>query len=185
MLTGQRATKTDLTVTEAAVLGLLVERAASGYDLAKQAQRSVGYIWAPAKGHIYAVLPRLVAQGLATRRTVREGQRPEKQLYRVTPKGERALRAWLESDEPTELEPFLLKVFFGRHLPPERLAAHVERHRDRAAALLEEYRAIERDIRDRHDRYWAYLTLRLGIARARASIRWADEVLRELRAAER
>ena len=181
MLTGQRATKTDLTVTEAAVLGLLVERAASGYDLAKQAQRSVGYIWTPAKGHIYAVLPRLVAQGLATRRTVREGQRPEKQLYRVTPKGERAFRAWLESDEPTELEPFLLKVFFGRLLPPDRLVEHVERHRRQAAELLAEYRTIERRLEGCDDAYWSHLTLRFGIARTRARVRWADEVLRELR----
>ena len=181
MLTSQHRTSETLTITEAAVLGLLADGPLSGYDLAKRAQRSIGYIWAPAKGHIYAVLPRLVKQGLATRRTVREGLRREKQVYRLTAKGERSLLACLDRDEPAGIEPFLLKVFFGRLLSRDRVVAHVERHRREAADLLTEYRAIERELEGRESAYWSQLTLRFGIARTRARVRWADEVLREVR----
>ena len=60
-------TKTsELTTTEAAVLGLLSHGPRSGYDLRKAVELSVGYFWGPAKSQIYAVLPRLV-EGRSTR----------------------------------------------------------------------------------------------------------------------
>ena len=174
---------TRLSTTEYAVLGLLTAGERSGYDLMKKAQESVGYVWTPAKSQIYAVLPRLVAGGWAARRDVAQQQRPDKQVYRITKAGRRALRAWLE--EPVEYRdgdrnPFELKVFFGGLMGREALVAHIERHRARAEADLAEYRAIERRIGGRDDKYYAYLTLRWGLARARAQIRWANEVLHQL-----
>ena len=42
-----------LTTTEAAVLALLaIEGEQSGYDLLKQASRSIGQVWAPAKSQL-------------------------------------------------------------------------------------------------------------------------------------
>jgi hypothetical protein len=42
---------------------------------------------------------------------------------------------------------------------------------------------VERHIleHDRLERHFGYITLRFGIARARATVRWADETLAELR----
>ena len=149
----------------------------------KKAQQSVGYVWTPARSQIYAVLPRLVEGGWAARRDVAQEQRPDKQVYRITAKGRRALREWLE--EPVERDaggrsPFELKIFFGGLMRPEALVAHIERHRAGAEGDLDEYREIERRIAGHEEDYYAYLTLRWGLARARAQIRWANEVLREL-----
>ena len=59
-----------LTLTDAAVLCLLaVEGERSGYELLKHATHSVGYVWAPAKTQLYAVLPKLAASDLARRRS--------------------------------------------------------------------------------------------------------------------
>ena len=56
------------TRTELAVLGLLAwSGEASGYELHKRAVRSVGFIWAPARSQLYAVLKRLEADGLIER----------------------------------------------------------------------------------------------------------------------
>ena len=174
---------TRLSTTEYAVLGLLTDGARSGYDLMKKAQQSVGYVWTPAKSQIYAVLPRLVEGGWAARRDVAQQQRPDKQVYRITGKGRRALVDWLE--EPVERDdggrdPFQLKVFFGRLMRREALVAHIERRRAHAEADLAEYREIERRIAGRAEEYHGYLTLRWGLTRARAQIRWAKEALREL-----
>ncbi|MBA3366665.1 MAG: PadR family transcriptional regulator [Actinobacteria bacterium] len=169
--------------TEAAVLGLLTRGARSGYDLNKLAKAGVAYVWAPAKSQIYAVLPRLVAAGYATTRSVPGGQRPDKQLYRLTAKGRRALKEWLElpvDDADAARNPFLLKAFFGDLMEPEALVGHFERRRDRARASLAEFKAIEDEIAGREDSYYGYLTLRWGLAEARTLIRWTDEVLREL-----
>ena len=61
-----------LTTTEYAVLTVLAVEtpcvALSGYDLLKIVERTTRYFWKPTKSHLYAVLPRLVERGLATRR---------------------------------------------------------------------------------------------------------------------
>src|SRR5690348_54348 len=107
----------ELSPTEAVLLGLLgrEEKALSGYDLLRAFRSGVGMTWAPTKGHMYAVLPRLVEQGLATSREIVQAKRPTKHVYRITRKGRSALRAWLaEPPEPgQERDMLLVKVFFG------------------------------------------------------------------------
>jgi DNA-binding PadR family transcriptional regulator len=164
-----------LTATECAVLGLLTKGARSGYDLAKKAEQSVGYVWSPARSQIYAVLPRLVRAGLATSRKVAQSGRPDKQVYRITRNGRDAVREWLASSEDRD-DTFLLRVFFGDLMPKEALTALIERRRQLARERLAEYREIEKRGPDPHP----YLTLRWGFAYERSLIRWADEVLREL-----
>lgn len=164
-----------LTATECAVLGLLTKGERSGYDLAKKAERSVGYVWAPARSQIYAVLPRLVRQRLATSRKIRQSARPDKQVYRITTKGREALRDWLEHSEDSE-STFLLRVFFGDQMSKQALVGLIERRRDLARATLAEFREIEQRPLDFHP----HLTLRWGLAHQRALIRWTGEILREL-----
>jgi PadR family transcriptional regulator, regulatory protein AphA len=174
-----KAKPVTLTATECAVLGLLSRGERSGYDLAKKAERSVGYVWAPARSQIYAVLPRLVRQGLATSRKIRQSGRPDKQVYRITTSGSAALRDWLETSEDSEAT-FLLRVFFGDQMSREALIALIERRRDEVKVELADFRAIEDRIKDERSDYHPYLTLRWGFAHHRALVRWADEVLREL-----
>src|SRR5919206_1453004 len=106
-------TRPALSTTELAVLGLLSYGPRSGYEIKQAAEASIGYVWTPARSHIYAVLPRLVAGGFATTRRVAQERRPDKQVYRITRKGREAFAAWLE--EPVEERaaahsPFLLKL---------------------------------------------------------------------------
>jgi DNA-binding PadR family transcriptional regulator len=177
-----------LSLTEYAVLGLLArEGTSSGYDLMKVAAGSVGYIWSPSKTQLYVVLGRLVDAGLATRRDVPQPDRPDKSLYRITAKGRRAIADWLDDVEvadDVERHPFLLKLFFGHHGAPDAMVRQLEAYRDGAVARLETYRAIERHIVEHDDleRHFGYMTLRFGIARAEATIAWADATLEELAA---
>ena len=76
-----------VTATEVAVLGLLADGERSGYDLLRAAERSVGFFWTPAKTQLYAVLRKLVENGFATSRLVRQYERPDKTLYRLTDLG--------------------------------------------------------------------------------------------------
>jgi DNA-binding PadR family transcriptional regulator len=170
-----RAGTATLTATECAVLGLLTKGERSGYDLAKKAEQSVGYVWAPARSQIYAVLPRLVRARLATSRRVAQSGRPDKHVYRITKTGREALRDWLEHSEDSEAT-FLLKVFFGELMSRDALASLIERRRELAREQLADYKEIEQ----RGPDPFPYLTLRWGFAYQRALIRWADEVLREL-----
>ena len=165
------------------MLGLLLDGDASGYDLVKRTQSGVGHVWTPAKSRVYVVLARLLDGGLVARRDVRQSDRPDKQVYRITRAGDQAFRAWLEEPSWRSHDELLLKVFFGAHLAPERLAGLVARYREAEKARLAEYHEIEERIRSEPRARFGYATLRFGLAAARARIRWADEMLRDLRAA--
>lgn len=173
----------ELTTTEAAVLALLaIEGEQSRYDLMKFVSKAIGYVWAPAKTQLYALLPKLVARSLASSRRVREGARPEKQLYRITPAGSAALDAWLAA-EPETVDAFYLRLFVGALTSPETLEQHLAWFRARTTEELVEFREIEpTNTRQGVDAYH-YLLLRLGIERREHSLRWADWVEGELHAA--
>ena len=171
------------------MLGLLSSGEQSGYDLKKRADSSVGYFWTPAKSRIYAILPRLVDAGLVRRRDVQQQRRPDKQLYRLTPEGRRALVEWLENG-PLEPDPerhlLLLKLFFGDLAGPEALIEQVRERRlevERFRAELEEIDA--RPPRAARDDLFPRLTRMYGLAWADAIIAWAKAAEKELaRAAE-
>jgi DNA-binding PadR family transcriptional regulator len=172
-----------ISANDAALLGLLMDGVTSGYDLNKRIHRSVGFFWTPAKSHVYGTLTRLVETGFATVRAAPQDLRPDKQLYRITPAGRRALLDWLAN---SQLEParfkntFLLKIFFGRHLDRRKLIAHVEEGRAEVWEELSQLEAIEKTI-DREANFHGWLTLTYGLERDRATIRWADAALAELR----
>jgi PadR family transcriptional regulator, regulatory protein AphA len=171
-----------LTTTEFAVLTVLTvetqRRPLSGYDLLKIVERSVGYLWKPTKSHLYAVLPRLVERGLASRRRAAGERGPERQLYRVTKNGDRLSRAWLEEPVSNDPELFRLKVFYGGLQSREALVAHYRRYAEELRAYLAELRAIPND-RQGHS-YFHYFLLSYGIERTRLEIRWAEDAVKEL-----
>jgi DNA-binding PadR family transcriptional regulator len=181
MRTMQAQAARTLTTTEAAVLSVLaLDGERSGYDLLKRMTTAFGYVWAPAKSQLYAVLPRLARDGLAAHRTVAQTSRPDKQLYAITDDGRAALDAWLEHVDPDATDAFFLKLFVGGLTSNDVLVEHVEAFRAAAQARLDDLRAIEpTNERSGNDAYH-YFILRLGIERAEQSARWAEWVLGEL-----
>lgn len=178
------------TRTELCVLGLLAWRGeSSGYELHKVAGRSVGFIWAPARSQLYAVLKRLAADGLVRGRRVAQRDRPDKQLFSITDAGRAELRAWLDRVEPIEPEDrdgVLLKVFFGEFGDAEAGRRQLLDYRRRVEDRLDTYREIERGFSDeeRVEGARRLQSLRLGIALMEASRAWADETLGALAGAE-
>jgi PadR family transcriptional regulator, regulatory protein AphA len=78
-----------LTTTSYAVLALVALRPWTTYQLAKQMERSLGWIWPRAVSRLYEEPKKLVAAGLAASRTESTGRR------RITPQGRQALADWL------------------------------------------------------------------------------------------
>jgi DNA-binding PadR family transcriptional regulator len=163
------------TTTEYGVLGLLASGESSGYDLARAAARSIGYMWAPSRSQIYKVLPRLVAAGYADSREVEQHGRPDKAIYRITPAGLEALRAWVETVEEESPGVFVMKLFFAWTASPEAAREQLARYRSRVERHLAEFEEMERNLPSSDEPVHSHVALRHGILRARATIEWAKE----------
>ena len=83
-----------LTTTSYAVLALLALQPWTTYQLARQMERSLGWIWPRAVSRLYEEPKKLVAAGLADSRPGATGRRPST-VYSITPAGRQALGAWL------------------------------------------------------------------------------------------
>jgi PadR family transcriptional regulator, regulatory protein AphA len=83
-----------LTSTSYAVLALLALQPWTTYQLARQMERSLGWIWPRAVSRLYEEPKKLVAAGLATSRSESTGRR-RSTVYEITPAGRQALAAWL------------------------------------------------------------------------------------------
>jgi DNA-binding PadR family transcriptional regulator len=133
------------TTTLYGVLGLLAVRPMSNYELAKHFDRSLGRLWPRARSKLFEAPKKLEALGLARATKGRVGLRP-RTVYTITPKGRRALAAWLhEPGSGPELEfEQLLKVFFADHGTKEAAAANIEAARDWARTQIDEHIAVGR-----------------------------------------
>jgi DNA-binding PadR family transcriptional regulator len=178
--------RVSATRTELAVLGLLAwSGESSGYELHKLAGRSVGFIWAPARSQLYAVLKRLAAAGLVSGRHVVQADRPDKRLFTLTDAGMATLRDSLDRVEPLEPEDrdgMLLKLFFAAFGDQQAIRRQLLDYRERVEQRLDTYRQIERTFEGEHGAaaLRRLQTLRLGIALMQASLAWADETLQTL-----
>ena len=132
----------SLTNTAAAVLGLVVLGAESGYEIRRSAERSVRFFWTLGPPQIYAELKRLEADGLVEGRDDARGGRARR-AYAATPAGEEALRSWFAADEDAALElrdPELLRLFFADAVEPDAARRQVDAMRRRSERSLEQFR---------------------------------------------
>jgi DNA-binding PadR family transcriptional regulator len=182
MPSSTRSATAKLTTTEAAVLALLaIEGERSGYDLLRLVQNAIAHVWSPARSGLYAVLPRLARDGLASRRLVRQSARPDKQLYRISKQGRDALAAWLETVEAGARDAFFLKLFVGGLTTVDVLLEQVAQFRSDTQAELEQLRAIEPTNTGRGHDWFHRHVLAYGIERAEHDLRWSAGVARDLR----
>jgi DNA-binding PadR family transcriptional regulator len=171
-----------LTTTEYAILGLLAVGESSGYDLARAADRSIAYMWAPSRSQIYKVLPRLVAWGLAASREVEQRGRPDKAVYRITQAGRATLRTWLEDDteDPERgADLFLLKLFLAGGAPPEAALRQLEAYRRRLERRLHVFEQLAREL-PADEPIYGRIALAHGLAQVRATLAWAEEAQPQL-----
>ena len=128
-----------------ALLGLLAEEPASGYDLARKFERNLRrYAWHAQHSQIYPELNRLAADGLAT--VVEQGPRGRR-TYAITDVGRIELRRWVldPDDEPVVRNEHTLKLFLLSTLDVEDARKVL---RQQAEGSREEYERLRAAIDD-------------------------------------
>lgn len=174
---------------EHAILVSLSERSATGYDLARRFDASIGHFWKATHQQIYKVLARMeAADWVVAEHTEREG-RPDKKTYSPTPAGQAELIRW--ATEPSHREALRsdFAVKLRGFINPVAIRADTERRREDHRTVLLRYEASEKrhfpnpeNLKGRQ--IGTYLALRGGILQERNSIAWCDEILSRLDGAE-
>jgi PadR family transcriptional regulator AphA len=152
----------ELSATAKAILGILAMRPRSGYEIKAFVDNSTRFFWAASYGQIYPELQRLADQGLIEGTDAPTGGR-QRTVYKLTPKGRKALRGWLsEQPEVYELrDEGLLKLFLAGAAELKRAAEIARERAAYSAGIAARLREIERDAEGKD--LPAYTVLRHGI----------------------
>jgi DNA-binding PadR family transcriptional regulator len=176
----QKAGSVERAAPEYALLGLLARTESGeihGYDLARLfADGVLGQVVRLEPGMLYHYLKKLAKAGLIASRVDRQSGRPDRQVHRITPEGDAALRVWISapvrSTREIRLE-FLLKLYLARQIDPDqaqRLVSDQQRvMRSRVERLA---RQVETAQPDSPDNAFGETVLRLRLSQTEAALAW-------------
>ena len=159
---------------ELAILGLLKERSMHGYQLSKRLSETLGGFWKVSYGSLYPTLRRLQKDGAVEPVFAREEVGRRKNVYRITPKGERMFAELLEEagQESWEDNRFRVRLAFFKYLKPEIRLRLLEKRR----AYLEGRLSEIKNYRERIDAYTLSL-MRHGADATEQDIAWLDGLI--------
>ena len=172
---------------EHAILVSLAERSASGYELARRFDASIGHFWKASHQQIYKVLGRMESDKLVESNLVAQDGRPDKKVYAITSTGRDDLTAWLGTPTPPEglRSEFAVKLRALHLGERDTLLAQVRQRRTEHAGQLEAYeQSAAKFYPDpsalAEEEVGPYLVLRGGIRAESGGIEWCDEILSHL-----
>ena len=166
------------------LLTLLNRKQSSGYEIVKSFDQAVGYFWSASHQQVYRELSKLADTALVKFTEVKQGDRPDKKVYRITAAGKRELYDWLEKPtnaSPTK-DPLLVKLL---NLQPDTVEL-LQKELDQAIVMATErhdvYLGIEKtyysksqiaslELKD----LAVYLALRKGISNIESHIDWLQK----------
>jgi PadR family transcriptional regulator, regulatory protein AphA len=164
-----------------AALGLLSRGAASGYDLLKVFEASMGNVWPATQSQLYGELNKLADAGHIEVSEV--GPRGRKE-YAITDAGREELHRWMISpqEDPVFRSAQLLRVFLLDKLPVEQARKYLTALRIHAEDEHRRYEQIRDSIpwSDSEEDFFARAALENGLRFTRTESDWANWVLDEL-----
>ena len=166
-----------------ALLGLLADRPAYGYELANRLAELLGPTWVINPGQVSHTLRALQKQGLITPVTDAPQDRKGRQVMAITPKGLHEVERWWMQQPARAIalarRPLLVKLALAR---PERLQAalnQIEVYRRDCAVQLNEiarqHDAVPQGPPVRTDRVLLRLGLRGDMVQLKAELEWAKD----------
>jgi DNA-binding PadR family transcriptional regulator len=168
-----------------ALLGVLSLREMSGYDIKRNFDRAVHFVWNAADSQIYRELRRMEDEGLISSRLIQQEGKPNKRLYQLTPQGATMLNDWLVSpvEPPFGKEAFLMRLFFMGRVGHQEATRVLKERRVELESLLAE--ADERHERfadlsrtDHPELLWWQVRLIEGFQMIHtAQLRWINELI--------
>lgn len=168
---------------ENAILGFLEREPMTGYDLKTRCfDAAAGHVWTADQAQVYRTLERLSKRGLVRSRVIPQRGKPDRRVFRITPKGRDVLLAWLrEPQTPAAArDPFLMRVLMAGDLTDDEIAALLNHARDDYQSRLESLRAeaaapAPSCAADDRGAELYRMTLGAAMSATRSAIDWIDD----------
>lgn len=175
-----------------AVLAALLDREASGYQLAKAFDLGVANFWYAQPQQLYAELTRLESDGLIAGREVVQDNRPNKRLFHVTEAGQLELEHFAAaSAKPSFMrDDLMVKVQAADKLDPETLIAQLTERATYAQAKIDLFEQLLHTMRGQRSEQeflrhgeciGPYLTCLRGLAFEQGNRDWCHNTITILR----
>lgn len=149
---------------QAIILGFLMRKSMTGYDLKKAFSISFAFFSGLSYGSIYPALKKMEKNGLITKHVEIQDGSPNRKIYTVTEAGRTAFLNSLKSPLPTEQpkSAFLMRLFFFAHLSPQDRKSVARKHLDSVKQLQSELESVQPEVAARADRF-QYLCFEFGL----------------------
>lgn len=172
------------------MLGFLNYGPMSGYDLVKAFESSLDFFWHAQSSHVYLELKKLEKQGYISGETVIQSDRPNKKIFSITDTGREAFLDWLAEESGEESmhfkSAFLIRVFFGANMTPDRSADMLRQFKAACEAYLKEMGSIPHSIEQYgankesvQTLYWQF-TADFGYSFINTCIEWSKRCIEKL-----
>ncbi|GGO00671.1 PadR family transcriptional regulator [Nocardia rhizosphaerihabitans] len=169
-----------------AILTALMERPATGKELTRRFDSSIGYFWHATHQQVYRELKAMTDDGLIHPHASQERLRGAPRTYEIAEAGVRHLREWVGTNQgPVPVrDPLLVRLRAAAVLGDIDLSDDIQQHLDYHRAMLETYRGIEdRDFNrpptTRRERL-QHLILRAGIDTELSWTEWCAKAADQL-----
>ena len=175
-----------------AILGLLLHKPMTGYDLKTVFNKSVNFVWAAHLSQIYRDLGTLEEKKLVSSHIEQQDDKPDRRVYTITEEGKKDFEEWLNRFPtvltPPERDEFLLRMFFGSMIPHEELIFQLQRFIREKKDEIDAFKGVEeifeeysKTINRPDEKFYWKLIIRGGYLRNEALIKWAEECISELK----
>lgn len=167
-----------------AILVSLAEKAASGYELARRFDKSLGFFWKASHQQIYQLLTKMEISGEVDAELMPGDGKPDRKVYRLTAAGRRLLHDWTAEPTPAEQprSEFAVKIrgmnFGDRTAVLSDIQRQRTAHQERLAYYLADAaRNFPDPLALSAEELPRYLVLRGGIRTEEGYVDWCDEML--------
>ena len=159
----------------------------NGYEIKACIEQSLSNFWSESYGQLYPQLAAVTKMELAeVVENEKESRGRKKKTYKITQKGRDALATWID-EEPNSRPPrdeLLMKLFFASEGNLDSIIEHCIDQKYQLQKKLKKYESIKADLEKLQQslpnaKYWL-MTVRFGIVRTEAILKWLDEVISEL-----
>ena len=163
------------------VLGLLVKRAMSGYDI-RRLLKSLGWLPGnPSFSMIYPTLHALFQDDLVTVEVVPHPSRPARKIYTITAEGERVLQEWMNrpAEPNSSSKAFTMRLILADNLSRDGLIAHLEQRRLQVIAQHADLKNVSAELSPETD-WGQHLAVNYGMVITGAELEWLNDMLAQL-----